>query len=172
MPLFVRLPFSVCCSTSVPSYSELDRSELKKLYYFQAFNVFFVATAAGAIFADLKGIRDDPSSIFNILATTIPRQSSFFASYIMLQALTRFPLELLRAVPLLLRWLKRRFGLVVSEREHVELNLPPFAPYGRLYSEFLLIQLLGFVCTFAWSCLVCSGSWLSVCVCGGGAIRV
>jgi hypothetical protein len=65
----------------------------------------------------------------------------FFMSYLLLQALLTTPLSLLRAVPLLLFWLKAR--LACTPRRRAALTTPPPVEYGALVPNDTIAALLG-----------------------------
>lgn len=58
---------------------------MRKLFYFQIINVFFVSLIAGSAFRALSDIISSPTSIITLLGTSIPTTGSFFTNYVMLQ---------------------------------------------------------------------------------------
>ncbi len=64
----------------------------------QVFNVILVSSIAGGIFSTVQDMVDNPPSIPEYVASSLPRQATYFIAYIMIQAFTALPLELLRSV--------------------------------------------------------------------------
>jgi calcium permeable stress-gated cation channel len=119
------------------SFSDIEKSVMKKLYYFEVVNTFFVVTLSGAIFASLHQIIESPTSIVKLLGVSIPKQSNFFTSYVVLNALGNFPLEFLRIVPLVLGMLY--YKRAVTPKEKRDAFDPGEMDYGSLYSSQLLV---------------------------------
>jgi hypothetical protein len=72
-----------------------------------------------------------PNLIPAYLGTTLPSQSTFFISFLMLCAFTVYPFELLRPVPLAIVAFKRKF-FNMTPREAKESWRPPPAAYDAL----------------------------------------
>lgn len=58
-------------------------------YMFLLLNVFLIVSIAGSIFGVLAEIIDNPNSIANELATSIPKQSTFYINYVVIQAFSK-----------------------------------------------------------------------------------
>lgn len=72
----------------------------------QIFNVFLVTTISGSILKSAHEIIAKPTSITKLLATSLPEVGLFFCNYIVLQALSSVPMDLLRPGPLVVSRLK------------------------------------------------------------------
>jgi tetrahydromethanopterin S-methyltransferase subunit E len=64
-------------------------------------HVLLVTTLANGIFAAVQQIRDNPSQIMSMLASTLPQASTFFLSFILL-SLIGVPMMLLQIGPLIM----------------------------------------------------------------------
>jgi hypothetical protein len=60
------------------SGSLLEPSLFIKLAIFMIIQTFFVSAVSGSIFKELSNIIDDPTSIIDLLANTLPAQSTLF----------------------------------------------------------------------------------------------
>merc|ERR1711916_83644 len=69
-------------------------------------NVLLVTTIAGSIIPIANKLADGPLTVIDLLGQSIPGVAIFFILYVMLQALSGFPLMLLRPAPLILGYLK------------------------------------------------------------------
>ncbi|KAF9122935.1 hypothetical protein BGW39_009393 [Mortierella sp. 14UC] len=69
-------------------------------------HVLLVTTLANGIFAAIQEIKDNPSSVMSMLASTLPQASTFFLSFILLSFI-RIPLLLLQVGPLIMFWVSK-----------------------------------------------------------------
>ena len=69
-------------------------------------NSFLVVTLSSGIIAALPGLVNNPASIPTLLAQNLPKASTFFLTYIVLQGLTGTASGFLQAVPLVLYYVK------------------------------------------------------------------
>eukprot|EP00048_Salpingoeca_helianthica_P000283 m.40568 g.40568 ORF g.40568 m.40568 type:complete len:766 (-) comp10358_c0_seq2:92-2389(-) len=79
-----------------PSHSAIKFSVIRKLFYFQVVNVFFVSLIAGTVFSALGDLVESPESILTLLGEAIPRTGVFFTNYVMLRAFSLHPGNLAR----------------------------------------------------------------------------
>ncbi|GLE06049.1 hypothetical protein PINS_up015260 [Pythium insidiosum] len=85
-----------------PSNAEVRASTFSKLAYFQLIQIFFAIVIFGTVFDSLKEILDQPKALINMLGRSMPQQSTFFMSYVIVLTGLSHTVELLRLVPLLL----------------------------------------------------------------------
>ena len=133
---------------ALPSESDAQNSAIWKVFLFTVFDYFLVYTFAGSIATKmnmLKEYAESPAEIINLFATTLPAQATFFMNLIMLAALSIQPLELMRAVPLILVKLKRRF-LASSIYDHLQVMTEDVA-FQELYAFPMLVFLI--MCAYA-----------------------
>ncbi|OWZ06000.1 hypothetical protein PHMEG_00021807 [Phytophthora megakarya] len=130
-----------------PSNTEVRAALFTKLAYFQLVQIFFVTVIVGTIMDSLKEILDQPKKLVSMLGSSMPQQSTFFISYIIVQTCLGLVLELLRVVPLLLSAL---FVLLAPKHTRRERNSPwlglrdiaqtdPFDPTNPLADCFLVL---------------------------------
>eukprot|EP01090_Pellita_catalonica_P022099 TRINITY_DN8457_c0_g1_i2.p1 TRINITY_DN8457_c0_g1~~TRINITY_DN8457_c0_g1_i2.p1 ORF type:complete len:749 (-),score=100.96 TRINITY_DN8457_c0_g1_i2:2291-4279(-) len=122
--------------------SEVERSIMNKYWAFLLVNVFLVITVAGGIFHVLDSIIDDPASIPELLAKSLPQQSLPFMLYIFIRGLSGYPLQMLRLIPFVIRLIKKKF-FAKTDREKLALNLPePFLFSRSVARELLIITIV------------------------------
>jgi hypothetical protein len=148
-----------------PSKTEVRAALFTKLAYFQLVQIFFVTVIVGTILDSLKEILDQPKTLVAMLGRSMPQQSTFFISYVIVQTGLGLVLELLRVVPLVLSAL---FALVAPKQTRRERNSPwlglrdiaqtdPFDPTNALADCFLVLlvtltfaPIAPLVCYFTW----------------------
>uniref|UniRef100_A0A803QEF6 CSC1-like protein ERD4 n=1 Tax=Cannabis sativa TaxID=3483 RepID=A0A803QEF6_CANSA len=69
----------------VASVSHAERGAAGKFFYFTVLNVFIGVTLGGTLFNTIKEIQQEPNSIVEILASSIPQNAAFFISYVALK---------------------------------------------------------------------------------------
>lgn len=130
-----------------PSQTEVRASLFTKLAYFQLVQIFFVTVIVGTILDSLKEIIDQPKALISMLGRSMPQQSTFFMSYVIIQTGLSLALELLRVVPLVLSTL---FILLAPKRTRREReskwmglsyisSTDPFDPTNPLADAFLVV---------------------------------
>ncbi|KAF9359560.1 hypothetical protein BGX34_008298 [Mortierella sp. NVP85] len=79
-------------------------------HWFSVVHVLLVTTLANGILAAVQSIKENPNNIMTMLASTLPKASTFFLSFILL-SLVQIPLRLLQIGPLILyfvhKWLSK-----------------------------------------------------------------
>ena len=76
--------------------SDIDRSLMTRYFVFLIMNILLVASLSGGIFAVVYHVSGDLGDIPELLGKSLPNMYLFFVSYVMLQAMTILPLDLLR----------------------------------------------------------------------------
>ncbi|KAI8074447.1 hypothetical protein BC940DRAFT_363424 [Gongronella butleri] len=94
----------------IPQKSFVDLSVLHKYFFFQFVNVVLVSTIAAGILQTLPQLLMDPTSIINVLAENLPKASTFFITYVMLQATNGSGQAILQLVPFLLSYVLPMFN--------------------------------------------------------------
>jgi hypothetical protein len=89
--------------------------------------MFLLLAIAGSVMNKLTDILGQPTQIVGFLAETLPGQSTFFITLIMLLSLGGFPLELLRIGPLIVVALKRKFLNLTPREDKAAWRPPPIA---------------------------------------------
>lgn len=130
-----------------PSNTEVRASVFTKLVYFQLIQIFFVTVIVGTVLDSLEEIVDQPKKLIGMLGRSMPQQSTFFISYVIIRTGLSLVLELLRVVPLLLSGLFYIFApkLTKREREGTWLGLrsisstDAFDPTSEFADSFLVM---------------------------------
>eukprot|EP00178_Gracilaria_changii_P001940 TRINITY_DN1284_c0_g1_i1.p1 TRINITY_DN1284_c0_g1~~TRINITY_DN1284_c0_g1_i1.p1 ORF type:complete len:758 (+),score=117.59 TRINITY_DN1284_c0_g1_i1:13373-15646(+) len=89
----------------VVSYSIVERKTRDYFYCFTVYGSFFVIILGSAFLQDLAGIIDDPVQIIDSLASGVPGNGIFFATFIVWQALVQLPLLISGVVRVILRFI-------------------------------------------------------------------
>mmetsp|Transcript_18688 Transcript_18688/g.31106 ORF Transcript_18688/g.31106 Transcript_18688/m.31106 type:complete len:755 (+) Transcript_18688:110-2374(+) len=137
VPIIIRL---LAERSGLSAKSAVDVSLMAKYFVFQVINVFFVTIIAGSIFTALSTIIENPSSAVEILAKSIPLQSSFYINYVMLLSMQGHAMSLWRPVPLLLRWVFLKLGS--TRRDYRNAGAPGTDPFAMNFTQHMLIFLI------------------------------
>lgn len=127
----------------IEAVSWLQMAVLRKLFYFQLLNNFLILTISSALFVQLQAIVDSPTSIAALLGAALPKASTFFINYIMLNTFSVFPMKLLTVGPLVVGFLKKKF-LAKTPKELLLAEVPPLIDYAVTYSPALLVFIIGY----------------------------
>lgn len=124
------------------SQSRLQVSVLKYHFVFVLFNCFLVLTISGSIVGSVKALLSSPMSAVTILGQALPGVSMFFMSFVLFQALTYFPMQLLAVGPLFQGLFMRWWN---SNKDDAFLrSLAVECDYGSEYPTLLLVFVVGF----------------------------
>uniref|UniRef100_A0AAV1T2P4 Uncharacterized protein n=1 Tax=Peronospora matthiolae TaxID=2874970 RepID=A0AAV1T2P4_9STRA len=148
-----------------PSKTEVRAALFSKLAYFQLVQIFFVTVIVGTILDSLKEILDQPKKLVSMLGRSMPQQSTFFISYVIVQTGLGLVLELLRVVPLIVSALFALLAPKDTRRERTSawlglrdiVQTDPFDPTNPLADCFLILlvtltfaPIAPLVCYFTW----------------------
>ncbi|KAG6416762.1 hypothetical protein SASPL_124200 [Salvia splendens] len=122
----------------IPSLSHAERAASGKYFYFSVLNVFIGVTVGHTLFDSLKTIQDDPNSIFDVLAASLPGSATFFLTFVALKFFVGYGLELSRIIPLIIYHLKKKY-LCKTEDEVKEAWAPGDLKYGTRFPYDMLI---------------------------------
>jgi hypothetical protein len=75
--------------------SEIQNSIMKRYFYYQIANVY-VSLGLGSLASSLHQVLNQPSSIFNILGSSLPLFSTYFANLLIVKTFTAVPIEMMR----------------------------------------------------------------------------
>lgn len=123
------------------SDSQIDLSVVSRFFTFQVITTVLGTIVAGSFFNQLQQFIDDPSSAVTILATAAPQTALFFMTYIMLQALAKTPLSLMRLVSLVIFWIKSKLAGTERAKERCWKNQE--MKYGTMIAPDTIAILLG-----------------------------
>eukprot|EP01087_Luapelamoeba_hula_P024819 TRINITY_DN9586_c0_g1_i1.p1 TRINITY_DN9586_c0_g1~~TRINITY_DN9586_c0_g1_i1.p1 ORF type:complete len:940 (-),score=115.85 TRINITY_DN9586_c0_g1_i1:44-2863(-) len=113
-------------------------------WFFMTVNTVFIATIGGSLFKILDQAIDEPSSLIDLISTSLPQQSLFFTQYIMVAGLGEVPFGFVR----LWDGLKQGFCLCFcshTNREKNEVRLPGGPDYAASAAQDLIVLGLTFV---------------------------
>lgn len=134
--------------------SSLSASLFVKLAWFNIIQTFFVSAISGSIWAELQNIIDNPTSIIEFLAQSIPQQSAYFMQILLVRTFIGQAIEMLRVKPLAMAWLRSCIGpnLTEEERNKPYFILFPFAePETFEHADVLAELVLYFIVAFVYS---------------------
>lgn len=142
VPTFIRMMVK---QERLHSLHHIDAKTRTYYYIFNIFGQFLFILAGGAILEKLDEIREDPGQIPDLLASSIPKNAIFFATFIILNTFVPFGKELAAPARVIVRWLKLKF-LAKTERQRraVEAGGGDF-PYYKAYGLTMLVSLLGVI---------------------------
>lgn len=115
--------------------------QLRAYFVFCVVNFFLATTMADSVFATVKNIQK-PMDVVNLLGTSLPGYATFFCSFIMLKALSGFPLQLLDLPRVIQTAFRRKYSALVSN-DSDDVELPGHVYYGETYPVHLLIFVIG-----------------------------
>ena len=147
MLLILILPIVLmwlCRVQGVEAYSWQQLSLLHKYFLFQIF-IFFIFNALSktlyqATVVDWQNM--SASAVLSMVAVGFTSVAPFFINFIMLRALTGFPLQLVRLWPLIWGQFQLRYSCK-TVREKREAQTPPTIAYGEEYPEHMLVFTVG-----------------------------
>lgn len=144
------------------SSSVLETSLFFKLALFQIIQTFFVSTFSGSITSEITNIIANPSSAIDLLASTIPGQSSYFMQILFVQTFLGQGLELVRVIPVAIAYARSYVGpnLTDKERNTAWLGLNPLAVPGDFgFADVLSNGILYFMVVFVYGTLAPVTNW-------------
>lgn len=122
----------------------------------QIIQTFFVASISGSITEAISGIVDEPESVVDLLANSLPTQAIFYVQILLVSTFLGQGLELLRVVAVSIASVRNFVGpnLTEKERNSTWMGLHPLAdPLEFQYAEVLAEGILYFMVTFVYSSL-------------------
>lgn len=130
----------------------LNASLLTKLAMFLIVQIFFVQTISGSIFTELQAISEEPASIVNRLAESIPAQVKSFIQFVQVQNFLGCGLELLRIPRVVMAAIRQKIGPNLTEKEQntpfmglLPISEPEEMEYPMLFAELILYFMINLV---------------------------
>ncbi|CCA74265.1 related to RSN1-Overexpression rescues sro7/sop1 in NaCl [Serendipita indica DSM 11827] len=90
----------------IPRKTGIELSLMTRFFIFQVVHGFLITTISGSITNAIAQFSSNPTAIPGVLARNLPRSSTFFLTYAILQALSGTAGSLLQAVPLVVYYVK------------------------------------------------------------------
>lgn len=85
LALLPKLLLFLSKAEGIPSLSHVTRAASGKYFYFTVLNVFFGVTLGSSLFDTLKKLEDNPNSVDELLATSLPKSATFFLTFVALK---------------------------------------------------------------------------------------
>eukprot|EP00934_Nitzschia_sp_Nitz4_P002704 Nitzschia sp. Nitz4//scaffold3_size479765//335905//339282//NITZ4_000140-RA/size479765-augustus-gene-1.577-mRNA-1//1//CDS//3329550878//2694//frame0 len=135
------------------SASVLEASLFVKLCTFVFIQTFFVSAVSGTVTAEISNILNNPEDIVDLLANSLPAQSSYFIQICFVFTFLLQGLDLIRAYPLILAFLRRCCcGPKLTEKERKKtwswfnsLEDPPEFWHAEILAQIMLFFVVFFV---------------------------
>ncbi|KAI8343927.1 hypothetical protein BC941DRAFT_464168 [Chlamydoabsidia padenii] len=126
----------------IPQKSFIDLSVLHKFFFFQFVDVVLVSTIAGGILQTLPVLLENPTVIISVLAENLPKASTFFITFVMLQSTNSTGQAILQPVPYILSFVKPLFSTTPRDLYTQKTTLPGIS-IGTLIPSQSIIFVLG-----------------------------
>ncbi|XP_041018890.1 CSC1-like protein RXW8 isoform X2 [Juglans microcarpa x Juglans regia] len=144
LALYTVPPIMMLFSAVEGSISRSGRKESAccKVLYFTIWNVFFVNVFTGSVISQLNvfsSVKDIPAQ----LAKAVPRQASFFMTYVLTSGWASLSCEVMQVFALFCNLVKRFILRIKDDFSHCPLSFPYHTEVPRL----LLFGFLGFTCS-------------------------
>ncbi|KAJ3065296.1 hypothetical protein HDU98_011333 [Podochytrium sp. JEL0797] len=72
-----------------PLKTKTEQDVLSQFFFFQLCNVILVNIVGTSLLASFYELKEDPSSVFRLLSTSIPQSANFFIQYLLVTGMTR-----------------------------------------------------------------------------------
>lgn len=102
------------------AYSEIDLRTMERYFVFLVVQVFVFYSVAGTVAKTVVEILSQPKLIVSTLATTIPKNASFYIAYVLVELFWLSALELLRAYDFLFAALRKVLTLNAPETKRMK----------------------------------------------------
>lgn len=129
----------------IPTNSGITLSLFDKFYFFLMVNVLFVTTLANGIFATLPALLRDPTSSISLLATNVPKASTFFITYVLLSGLNGSGLTMLQLGPLVVTYIFNKFFTKTPRAYYNLWSSLGIPDLGQIFPQQTLVFAIGLV---------------------------
>ncbi|PVU92948.1 hypothetical protein BB559_003517 [Furculomyces boomerangus] len=119
------------------SLQEMDFSVLTKTWLFLVYNVIGILCLSGAVWDVIVRALDDPRSVLEKFADTLPGFGYFFTSYVFILGVVFQPFKLLQLRPAVWHMLQR--WVCHSPREFAKLAAPVYIDWYNVYPYPMLV---------------------------------
>jgi hypothetical protein len=128
----------------IPQRTGVELSLMDRFFLFQVINGFLVVSLSSGIIAALPGLVNNPSSVPTLLAQNLPKASTFFLTFIILQGLSGTAGGFLQAVPLAFYYIKITL-LGSTPRSVYKIKYSPrTSNWGTLFPSTTLLVVITF----------------------------
>jgi hypothetical protein len=118
----------------------------------QIIQTFFVSALSVTVWAELSNFLMNPGEMIDRLATSLPNQSTYFLQIILVNTFIGLSVELLRVIPLVMAWIRRRVGPNATEKERNKvymgicpLSKPAEFKHAEVFGQAILYFMVFFV---------------------------
>lgn len=125
------------------SLSGLERGVFTKFFYFQFFNVFLASVVAGSLLNILDLLLENPKSLVELIALSLPDYSAFFINYVLASTFTFLPLKVMRVWPLFIKNVKRKW-FCKTDIDIRSNEKPDEFHYGAELARLVIFCVIGF----------------------------
>jgi len=126
----------------IPQKTGVELSLMDRFFLFQVINGFLVVTFSSGIIASLPGLVNKPTSVPSLLAQNLPKSSTFFLTYILLQGLSGTASGFLQAVPLVLYYVKNTLLGSTARSVYTIKYSPRTSMWGTLFPSTTLLVVI------------------------------
>lgn len=88
-----------------------------KLSTFMIIQTFFVTAIGGSLMSELSAMLQEPEKIVDLLANTLPTQSTFYIQILLVDTFLNMGLELIRISPIVIAAIRGQVGPRLTEKE-------------------------------------------------------
>lgn len=132
--------------SGIPTRSGVELSLFDRMAIFNIIQNFLLLTIISGVSSGINQIVDvisQPAALPGLLAEKVPKASTFFLSFVLLQGLTGSASGFLQIAPLVIYYIKK-FLLASTPRKlwHVENDMPSVA-WGTLFASTTLLSVIG-----------------------------
>lgn len=129
----------------IPQKSFVELSVLHKFFFFQLIDVVLISTISGGVMTMANEIADlaqNPFGIINILSENLPKASTFFITFVMLQSTNSSGQAMLQLVPYILSYVMPFFSTTPRDI-YIRKKTCPNVNLGTLIPNQTVIFVLG-----------------------------
>lgn len=127
-----------------PSYSSLEDAVLQRYYHFAIFNVLIVFLLGTAFLTSILEVIQKPTSIFTLLATSLPQGANFFVNYVVFNTCAH-GMELVQLGSQLFGHFAATFPLIATTPRVLARGTQPWNfPYYYYYPNHILVLVIVF----------------------------
>jgi len=140
LPIILRL---LAQFEGIPKRTGVELSLMSRFFIFQVVHSFLIVTISSGIIAALPGLLNNPGQFPSLLAQNLPLASTFFLTYILLQALSGTAGGFLQLVTLVLHYVKL-YILGSTPRSIYRLKYgAQTVTWGTLFPSITLLVVIG-----------------------------
>jgi len=140
LPIILRL---LAQFEGIPKRTGLELSLMSRFFIFQVVHSFLIVTISSGIIAALPSLINNPGQIPSLLAQNLPLASTFFLTYVLLQALSGTAGGFLQLVTLILHYVKL-YVLGSTPRSIYRLKYgAQTVTWGTLFPSITLLVVIG-----------------------------